>query len=333
MPNLVVKNISLGFGQVPVLQSASFSLEQQQVACLLGESGCGKTTLLRTIAGLEKPQSGTIQLNNTIFNDQRYFLSPEKRQLGFVFQDYALFPHLTVEQNIAFSLAKKSKVEQQRIIAEMIELVALKEHSNKYPEQLSGGQQQRVAIARALAAKPKLLLLDEPFSHLDVYLRESLAQELRELIKQQGIMALMVTHDQQEAFAFADKIGVMNQGKIEQWDDADTIYQKPATPYVASFIGEGSLIPLNECPNVIKNQFDIPDHNNGFLLIRPENLLPSSTGAIKATIKRRVYRGAYSMVTAQIEASNQLVYFYDTQQLNVHESVNLQLTDFSIINP
>jgi iron(III) transport system ATP-binding protein len=331
MPNLIVNNINVNFAKTPVLHNASFILEHQQVACLLGESGCGKTTLLRTIAGLERPQSGTVDLNGTVFNSPTIFLAPEKRQLGFVFQDYALFPHLTVGQNIAFSLGKKNKAEQQQIVADMAALVEIKNHLNKYPEELSGGQQQRVAIARALAAKPKLLLLDEPFSHLDVYLRETLAHELRELIKQQGIMALMVTHDQQEAFAFADKIGVMHQGKIEQWDNADTIYQKPATPYVASFIGEGSLIPLRECPAMIKQQLNIQS-NNGIVLIRPEDLIPNQNGPIKAVVKRKVYRGAYSLISAQIEGSNQLVYFYSKQQkLQLGNIVNLQLTDFSII--
>lgn len=298
---LNVNDICLQFTDLPVLKEASFTLEDQQVACLLGESGCGKTTLLRAIAGLEQPSSGSVCLDNRILSNQSKFLPTEQRSIGFVFQDYALFPHLTAADNICFALRNHSKQERRRVLEEMAELVELKDQLHKFPEQLSGGQQQRVAIARALANKPKLLLLDEPFSHLDVYLRESLAHELRELIKQQGVMALMVTHDQQEAFAFSDKIGVMHQGRIEQWGSAQDIYQNPATDYTAQFIGEGSLLAVEHLPNELLDA--LPQHlkqPQSKLLLRPESFYLSDDKAITATVKQSRFRGPYQLVYATI---------------------------------
>lgn len=327
---LKVSDICLDFSDTEVLKKASFNLEHQQVACLLGESGCGKTTLLRSIAGLEKPHSGSISLAGNILTDDDSFVAAEHRGIGFVFQDYALFPHLTIAENICFALKKQSKQERQQILEEMAELVELQDQLHKYPEQLSGGQQQRVAIARALANKPKLLLLDEPFSHLDVYLRESLAHELRQLIKKQGIMALMVTHDQQEAFAFSDKIGVMHQGRIEQWDCAKEIYQKPATEYTAKFIGEGSLLAIEDLPNSLLDT--LPDHlkqPQSKLLLRPESFYIAEQGCVTATITQLRFRGAYQLVYATIEGRhNPLTICFHNQgsgltlnsqiQLNIH---------------
>ncbi len=303
---LNVTDICLQFADTPVLKEASFTLEHQQVACLLGESGCGKTTLLRAIAGLEKPSSGSITLADNTLSDTHSFLPTEQRGIGFVFQDYALFPHLTVADNICFSLRNQSKQQRLQVLEEMAALVELEDQLHKFPEQLSGGQQQRVAIARALANKPKLLLLDEPFSHLDVYLRESLAHELRQLIKQQGVMALMVTHDQQEAFAFSDKIGVMHQGRIEQWGSAEDIYQKPATDYTAQFIGEGGLFNIEQLPDSLLQT--LPEHlkqPGSKLLLRPESFYISDSGAISATITQLRFRGAYQLVYATIAGSTE----------------------------
>lgn len=303
---LNVTDICLQFADTPVLKQASFTLEHQQVACLLGESGCGKTTLLRAIAGLEQPSSGSITLADNTLSDDRSFLPTEQRGIGFVFQDYALFPHLTVADNICFSLRNHSKQQRLQVLEEMAALVELEDQLHKFPEQLSGGQQQRVAIARALANKPKLLLLDEPFSHLDVYLRESLAHELRQLIKQQGVMALMVTHDQQEAFAFSDKIGVMHQGRIEQWGSAEDIYQKPATSYTAQFIGEGCLFHIEQLPGSVLQA--LPEHLKqpcSQLLLRPESFyITNNSGAtVGATVTELRFRGAYQLVYATIAGS------------------------------
>lgn len=323
---LDVTDICLQFPNTYVLNHASFTLEHQQVACLLGESGCGKTTLLRAIAGLEKPQKGTIRLGDKTLSSQQHFTPTEQRGIGFVFQDYALFPHLTVADNICFALTKQPAAKRQQVLEEMAELVELQDQLKKYPAQLSGGQQQRVAIARALANKPQLLLLDEPFSHLDVYLRESLAHELRALIKQQGIMALMVTHDQQEAFAFSDKIGVMHQGRIEQWDSAQTIYRQPATSYTAKFIGEGSLIAVEKLPNtVLATLPEALAHPQSQLLLRPESLTIDPQGPIKATVTQVRFRGAYQLVYAQFEGDNSLCFHCFSNTLTPGDSVSLRI--------
>lgn len=208
----------------PAVDRVSLALSAGQIGALIGPSGCGKTSLLRAVAGLERIAEGCIRLGEDVLSEasagRGVHLAPEKRQIGMVFQDYALFPHLTVAENVAFGLPRLGRAERERRVAEMLELVGLGPVASRFPHQLSGGQQQRIALARALAPRPRLLLLDEPFSNLDVELRERLAQEVRNILKQASITALLVTHDQFEAFAVADEIGVMQQGRLEQWDDA-----------------------------------------------------------------------------------------------------------------
>lgn len=319
MTALNVNNISLSFGSSQVLAGASFQLAEHQVACLLGESGCGKTSLLRVIAGLESAAQGEVYLFDKTLQDQQKNIATEKRNIGVVFQDYALFPHLNVRQNIAFGINKLIKDKQQRHkkVDEMLLLVGLEGQQDKYPHQLSGGQQQRVAIARALAPAPKLLLLDEPFSNLDVHLREQLAKDLRDIIKQQNIMALMVTHDQQEAFAFADKIGVMHQGKIEQWGSAEQIYHQPSSHYVANFIGEGVAYHTEQLSDQQQVLFHSEQNcqasiaQSQAIVLRPECFIASdkAEGQINDTIKspqlkakviENLFRGHYAMLKCQL---------------------------------
>jgi len=280
---LSINGLSLRYGNedVAVLDKASLQLQEGEIACLLGASGCGKTSLLRSIAGFETPSEGKISLANKTLFDQQFNMPIEQREIGMVFQDYALFPHLSVAKNICFGLKNYSKAEQQNIVDETLALLDLSEHKAKYPHQLSGGQQQRVAIGRAIACKPKLLLLDEPLSNLDVHLRERLAHDLRDLLKSQGITALMVTHDQQEAFAFADKIGVMHQGRIEQWARAEKIYHQPETAYVASFIGEGAVFNADQA-NALG--LLVPKAKD-FVLIRPEHVSVMSDGELKSDVQ------------------------------------------------
>ena len=280
---LSVHQLSLTYsgGESQVLDRASLSLQQGEIACLLGASGCGKTSLLRCIAGFEMPTSGTIKLGETLAFSESEFLAVEARQIGMVFQDYALFPHLSVRGNIGFGLKNtyRDKSQHVTIIHDVLHLLGLDEHADKYPHQLSGGQQQRVAIGRAIASKPKLLLLDEPFSNLDLHLRERLAHDLRELLKSQNITALMVTHDQQEAFAFADYIGVMHAGKIEQWGCADAIYCQPESNYVANFIGDGVVLDATQASDL-----NIVANASGVYLLRPEHLQLDEAGKFSATI-------------------------------------------------
>ncbi|MDO5625303.1 MAG: ABC transporter ATP-binding protein, partial [Pseudomonadota bacterium] len=204
----------------PAVQAASLSLAAGDIGVLIGPSGCGKTTLLRAVAGLERISRGDIRLAGERVSDAHTHVPPEARRIGMVFQDYALFPHLSVARNIAFGLRHLKAAERSARVAEVLALVDLAGSGERYPHELSGGQQQRVALARALAPRPRLMLLDEPFSNLDVDLRERLAHELRGILKSADATALFVTHDQLEAFAIGDQIGVMHEGRLHQWDDA-----------------------------------------------------------------------------------------------------------------
>ncbi|AGI23615.1 2-aminoethylphosphonate ABC transporter ATP-binding protein [Pseudomonas sp. ATCC 13867] len=237
---LSVRHIRKRFGQFIALDGVSLDVKAGELVCLLGPSGCGKTTLLRCIAGLERQDEGSLHLGERDVS----LLPPQARDYGILFQSYALFPNLTVEQNIAYGLANASKDESRRRVGEMLELVGLAGSEKKYPGQLSGGQQQRVAMARALAPSPSLLLLDEPMSALDARVREHLCGELRQLQKSLGITTVMVTHNQDEAMLMADRIAVMNHGRIEQYGTAQEIYSAPSTPFVAEFVGQGNWLPF-----------------------------------------------------------------------------------------
>lgn len=245
---LTLDDISLGYesrnGYRSVVKQLSLTLQQGSIGCLLGSSGCGKTTVLRSIAGFEPLRTGTIRLGSETLsccccNAQ---VLPECRRVGMMFQDYALFPHLTVEGNVAFGLRKRPAHERKHRTAEMLELVGLSSLARSYPHEISGGQQQRVALARALAPEPELLLLDEPFSNLDIDTRERLAYEVRDILKRTGHTALLVTHNQAEAFAIADQIGIMKDGKIEQWDTPWHLHHHPANDFVSEFIRRESLM-------------------------------------------------------------------------------------------
>ena len=218
MSQLELIGVVQRYGSHTVVDGVDFRLESGQIACLLGPSGCGKTTLLRCIAGFEEIAGGEIRLHDKVVSSAGQRLAPEKRRIGMVFQDYALFPHLTVEENVAFGLGRNPQEDAHLRVRQLLATVGLHGQGNKYPHELSGGQQQRVALARALAPRPELILLDEPFSNLDVGLRERLSVEVREILKREGSTAVMVTHDQHEAFAMADEIGVMYEGRIQQWD-------------------------------------------------------------------------------------------------------------------
>ncbi|MBD9675257.1 putative 2-aminoethylphosphonate ABC transporter ATP-binding protein [Pseudomonas sp. PDM18] len=237
---LSVRHIRKRFGQFVALDGVSLDVKAGELVCLLGPSGCGKTTLLRCIAGLERQDDGSLHLGDRDVSN----LPPQARDYGILFQSYALFPNLTVEQNISYGLTNASKDEARRRVAEMLELVGLTGSEKKYPGQLSGGQQQRIAMARALAPSPSLLLLDEPMSALDARVREHLCGELRQLQKSLGITTVMVTHNQDEAMLMADRIAVMNHGRIEQYGTAQEIYSTPSTPFVAEFVGQGNWLPF-----------------------------------------------------------------------------------------
>ena len=241
---LSVDNLTKTFeGQKePVLKDVSLQVKQGEILALTGESGCGKTTLLRAIAGFEPIQKGGISILDQLVSDSGKVVKPENRSVGLVFQDLALFPHMTIKKNIAFGLNRLSPDEKQRRIAEVLELTGLSKYTDRYPHELSGGQKQRVALARALAVKPKLLLMDEPFSNLDEILRVKVRHEIRAILEKSEITTIIVTHDSQDAFNLADKIAILKNGHIIQYGTPKELYDQPANPYVARFFGEISII-------------------------------------------------------------------------------------------
>lgn len=272
--------------EVPAVNRVSFALQQGDLLGLLGSSGCGKTTLLRMIAGFERPASGTITLNDEIVASDRTWTPPEQRDVGMVFQDYALFPHLTVAKNVAFGLAHQGRKGGHRFTAKQIQeltrdaiaLVGLDSFDQRYPHELSGGQQQRVALARAIAPRPALILLDEPLSNLDVQVRLRLREEIRTVLKKTGTSAIFVTHDQEEALSISDWVAVMKQGQIEQFGRPEAIYQAPASRFVAEFVTQANFLPAARNGSQWETEVGCftsptpPDTTQADLMIRQEDL-------------------------------------------------------------
>ena len=307
---LQLNNIRQTYGEQVVIHDLSLTLQKGDIGCLLGPSGCGKTTALRCIAGFEPVSAGEILLNGVCVSSADFLVLPEQRRIGMVFQDYALFPHLDVAANIGFGLHRLTRVECERRVDELLQVVQLTNVSKKYPHELSGGQQQRVALARALAPKPELLLLDEPFSNLDVSLRERLSMEVREILKNQGITAVLVTHDQAEAFAIADEIGVMHQGEIQQWDTAFNLYHRPVNRFVANFVGQGVFLPgrvINaqqieiELGILTGEISQLCDSNCKVdVLVRPDDIVYDDASPLQATVIHKAFRGAEILYTLRL---------------------------------
>ena len=302
------------------VQRVTLSLKAGDIGVLIGPSGCGKTTLLRAVAGLEPVTGGEIRLTQSVVSSATLSVPPELRRIGMVFQDYALFPHLSVGRNVAFGIHQLPRAEQAARVAEVLKLVGLEGSEHRYPHELSGGQQQRVALARALAPRPQLMLLDEPFSNLDVDLRERLAHEVRGILKAAGATALFVTHDQFEAFAIGDVIGVMNEGHLHQWDDAYTLYHRPATRFVADFIGHGVFAPatlvqrgnnvvaqtplgdltdLDECP--LPSSYPAGECD---VLLRADDIVHDDHAPVQAQIVRKSFRGSEFLYTLRLASGH-----------------------------
>lgn len=326
-PYLSVNSIRVGYALGrqfhEIVHGLSFSLERGEIGCLLGPSGCGKTTVLRTIAGFEALTHGSIVLGGRSLSEKGYTAAPETRNVGVVFQDYALFPHLSIEDNIAFGLRKLSSGEREQRVSRLLDLVGLSVQRSKYPHELSGGQQQRVALARALAPRPDLLLMDEPFSNLDIDLRERLATEVREILKELNTTAVLVTHDQHEAFAIADQIGVMQEGQILQWDNAYNLYHRPANRFVADFIGQGVFTPgtvdmpnqrvqielgslplwhgVDVCATEEKHAQKVD------VLLRADDVIHDDASPLQAEVVRKAFRGAEFLYTLKLPSGQTLL--------------------------
>ncbi len=276
----------------PVVQDVVFSVEPGEIFALIGPSGCGKSTTLRMIAGFEAPDTGTIALDgNDITRSE-----PERRNIGIVFQDYALFPHLTVLDNVAFAIRDTEKKMRRKKAIKYLDMVGLTGYGDRYPDQLSGGQQQRVALARTFAATPKLILLDEPFSNLDAALRHSTRREIRELLKANGVGAIFVTHDQEEALSFADRVAVMRRGKIEQVGAPEEVYAQPKSAFVARFLGRTNLVPgeaegLEAITALGRVPLAEPAQGSVLLSMRPEHLVLENGPDSNAVIQARDFKG------------------------------------------
>lgn len=317
MALLEIDRLEVGYDGHPVVADLSLQLDSGEIGCLLGASGCGKTTVLRAVAGFEPVLGGGIRLAGQTVSEPGRSVPPEQRHIGMVFQDYALFPHLDIAANVGFGLGKQSRVERERRVAEMLALVGMESMARRYPHELSGGQQQRAALARALAPAPQLMLLDEPFSNLDAELREKLAQDVRAILKDSGTTALLVTHDQHEAFAMADKVGVMQAGQICQWSTPYDLYHRPVDRFVAGFVGEGAWLPaqLNAQGAVVTELgefsamlcIDSPEKQHFDVLIRPDDVLHDDTAPLQARVAAKAFRGAEFLYTLSLPSGRQLL--------------------------
>jgi iron(III) transport system ATP-binding protein len=280
------------------LNHISLTLAKGDILALLGPSGCGKTSLLRSIAGFDRPQSGTITIGGKLVSDRDTYLPPEQRGIGIVFQDYALFPHLNIAENISFGLNQLAPVDRQQRVTEVLELVRLQGLEKRYPYELSGGQQQRIALARALAPKPQLMLLDEPLSNLDIQVRSHLREEIRDILKAAGTSAIFVTHDREEALFVADFVAVMQSGQIEQLGTPEEIYTQPASRFVAQFVTQAHFFPARRQGDTVETEignFEIPAHypeEVSEIAIRPEEsiLTLSETGLLRIRTRRFIGR-------------------------------------------
>jgi len=321
---LAVDQVAVAYHGPRVIEGLSLTLARGEIGCLVGASGCGKTTLLRAIAGFLPLVAGRIAIDGAIVSDAQRMAAPEKRGVGLVFQDYALFPHLTVADNIAFGLRALSGPQRAARVAEMLGLVGLQAEGRRYPHELSGGQQQRVALARALAPRPALLLMDEPFSSLDVELRQRLGQDVRRMLKASGTTAILVTHDQQEAFAIADRVGVMKDGRLEQWDRPYELYHRPATRYVADFIGQGVFLPAQVLSahdvaieiGELKGDVPLPCQQGCAtcgkgchveVLLRPDDVVHDDASPLKAEVVRKIFRGGDFVYTLRLDSGREVL--------------------------
>ena len=295
-----------------IVEGVTLQLGAGQIGCLLGPSGGGKTTLLRCIAGFQRLCSGAIRIEDTVIESRDHHLPPEQRRIGMMFQDYALFPHLTVERNVCFGIRGLAAAERRERLTRLLAVTEMASHARRYPHELSGGQQQRTALARALAPRPDLLLLDEPFSNLDTELKLQLAAEVRDILREENITALLITHDQSEALAMADMLGVMRDGRILQWDTAYNVYHRPVSRETATFVGMGTMLKgvmtsrqgihtalgllepsrLNCFFSMGTARANLADGAEVHVLIRPDDIVHDDASDLRAVIEKKQFRGA-----------------------------------------
>ena len=316
-PLIDVRDIECRYRGQTVVSGLSMHVNRGSLVCLLGPSGCGKTTALRAIAGFEPIYHGEILMDGNSLSRPGYALAPEKRRLGMVFQDYALFPHMSVLDNIGFALRKAPAEERRKTVARMLDVVGLESFKTRFPHELSGGQQQRVALARALAAQPEAILLDEPFSNLDVDTRERLSVEVRDILKNEGTTGILVTHHQDEAFALGDQIGVMDGGRIQQWDTPFNLYHEPRNRFVANFIGQGTFLKgtMVDTDTVDTElgrlrgdrAYNWPKNTDVEVLIRPDDIVPDPQSSLTGLVTQKAFKGADVMYTLELPSGHQIL--------------------------
>lgn len=317
-PFLTVDDISAAYtGAEKIVDEICFKLEKGELGCLLGPSGCGKTTILRALSGFQELLSGTIVLDGNVISQPGKHVAPEQRNVGMVFQDHALFPHLTIAQNVGFGLSKLNQSERIARVSTLLDLVGMQDYAGQYPHQLSGGQSQRVALARAIAPRPKLLLMDEPFSNLDAELRESLGYEVRALLKELNITAIMVTHDQQDAFALGDQIGIVSNGHLVQWGDAFSLYHTPRSRFIADFVGDGVFLSgkitdkntVQTALGELGGDISLMDTSTSKIdvLIRPDDVKHAPEGGLRGRVIRKAFKGAQTLYTIRTESNDSLM--------------------------
>ncbi|TKX66958.1 ABC transporter ATP-binding protein [Halorubrum sp. GN11GM_10-3_MGM] len=339
-PVLSLSDVTKAFGPETAVDDVSLDVRSGELLTFLGPSGCGKTTTLRTIAGLEEPTEGEIALDDEVVAGDGAFVPPERRDVGIVFQNFALFPHLTVRENIAFGLGDEAAENEARV-DELLELVEMTDHGEKTPDQLSGGQKQRVALARSLAPEPEVLLLDEPFSNLDVRLRVEMREEVRRILKEAGVTAVSVTHDQEEALSISDRVAVMNDGKIEQVGRPESVFERPESKFVASFLGRASFLEgelrdgkvdtgIGRFDAVTLEGYDtVYDGAPVDVLVRPDDLraTPASPELADGVVTSRQYVGPSFVYRVELDSGEAVHCLHNhVEEFELDEPVSLELT-------
>jgi iron(III) transport system ATP-binding protein len=322
MSDVRLEGVSKAFGPVKAVREVTLEIDRGELMAVLGPSGCGKTTLLRTIAGFERPDGGSVVVADRVVAGPGCFVPPERRRIGMVFQDYALFPHLTVKANVAFGLAARRRDERESLTRRTLELVGLQHKVDRYPHELSGGERQRVALARALAPEPALVLLDEPFSNLDASLRAGLRREVELILRDAEATALLVTHDQEEALSLADRLAVMREGRIVQVGAPEEVYVHPASRWAAQFVGEVNVLAGVAHGTGVETElgvFDLraPASGSVHVAVRPEQLELRADHDGNAEVVAREFRGHDVLYRLRHEAGR--VVLVQLPSLELHE--------------